>query len=118
MRQAVGMPEAHVVDRALSEAMSFCLQPVYAGHDGNSVQLSLDRIYRVAVLVLMRLGADRDLAQQAIRQRLSPRASHSRPTTVPNFSMHEPGWRPPPCRKGDIEWTERDLAAMKAASRP
>ncbi|GLQ53611.1 hypothetical protein GCM10010862_08700 [Devosia nitrariae] len=117
IRRAVGMPEAAHVDRAITEAMSFCLQPVYAQHDGTGVFVSLERTFRTAVLILMRNGADRELAQQAVRNRLAPRPHHSELHHVPSLVMHVDGFEPL-ARRGDIPWSEVDKRAMAAASRP
>jgi len=117
MRRAVGMPEAIEVDRAIREAVTFSLQPQYSLHDADGVYISVERIFRTAVLVLQSNGADPDLAQEAVRKRLHPRDAHDRVGNVPSHAMHLPGFRPLP-RKGDLEWTEADLRAMAAASRP
>ncbi len=111
------MPETIRIDRAISEAVVFCQRPRFALHDGSSVFLSLERIYNVAVLILVRDGADRAMAQKAVRQRLNPRASHRRPGHVPSYNMHEDGFLPARRRK-DLEWSENDFRAMKAASEP
>lgn len=113
----MGMPETIAVDRAISEAVVFCQRTSYALHDGSSLFVSIKRIVGVAVLILMKNGADRRMAQRAVVQRLNPRPAHHRPGNVPSFHMHDDGFIPAPRRK-DLEWSENDLNAMKAASEP
>lgn len=116
-RREIGMPETIAIDRAISEAVVFCQRKNYALHDGSSYFVSIKRIVAVAVLILMKNGADRRMAQIAVVQRLNPRASHGRPGHVPSYHMHEDDFLPARRRK-DLEWSENDLRAMKAASDP
>lgn len=111
------MPEAIEVDRALVEAIPFCLRGEYALGVGKSAHISIDRLNRIAVLILMRNGANRALAQEAVLKRLRPREAHERSGNVPSPHMHEPGFDPLP-RRGDLEWTQKDRIAMAAASTP
>ena len=116
MRIALGMPEARHVDRALSEAMVFCMRPRYALRDGDdSVYVSMNRVFRVAMLILVKGGADRDLAQSALASRLRPRKAHASPHNVPSVHMAEEGFVPAPRRKG-MDWHERDLETMRMAA--
>ena len=118
MRIAVGMPEAHVVDRALSEAMVFCLKPRFSFKDGNgSVYLSMNRVHRVATLILMRDGADHLLAQQAVTSRLKPRKAHRGAHNVPSLSMVDANFSPA-ARRRDLDWEEHDLQSMRIAATP
>ncbi|QYO75626.1 hypothetical protein [Devosia salina] len=116
MRSAIGWPEARKVDAAISEATSFCLRPEYAMHDGEGVYISVTRLFRVAVLVLMRDGADREMSQAAVRERLHPPARFET-GAVPSIQMRDEGYSPPPRRK-DLTWDEKDIAVMKAAATP
>lgn len=116
MRNAVGWPEARQVDAAISEAVSFCTRPEFAMHDGQGVCVSLPRIFRVAVLILMRAGADREMSQEAVRERLHP-SPRFQTGAVPSIQMADDGYTPPPRRK-DLTWDEIDLRAMKAAATP
>lgn len=114
-RIAMGWPESRQVDAAISEALSFCTRPEFRLRDDfGETWLSLDRIFRVAILVLMRDGADRDLSQDAVRERLHPPSRHQA-GAVPSIQMREEGYTPPPRRK-DADWDEIDLRAMKAAA--
>lgn len=116
IRSAIGWPEARQVDAAISEATSFCMRPEYAMHDGESLCISVTRLFRVAVLILMRAGADRDMSQEAVRERLHPSPRFQK-GSVPSIQMREEGYTPPPRRK-DLQWDEIDLRAMKAAAMP
>lgn len=116
MRNAIGWPEARKVDAAISEAVSFCTRPEFGLHDGEGVCISLPRIFRVAVLVLMRDGADREMSQAAVRERLHPPARFET-GAVPSIQMRDEGYTPPPRRK-DLTWDEKDIAVMKAAATP
>jgi hypothetical protein len=116
MRNALGWPEARNVDAAISEAVSFCTRPEFAMHDGKGVCISLPRIFRVAVLILMRDGADRSMAQEAVRERLHPPARFET-GAIPSIQMCEDGYTPPPRRK-DLTWDQKDLVVMKAAATP
>nr|WP_295884190.1 hypothetical protein [uncultured Devosia sp.] len=118
MRQAVGMPEAHVVDRAISEALVFCMRPRYALRDlDDSVYVSMTRVFRIATLILVKNGADRDLAQAAIKSRLQPRRAHSGASNVPSVRMNDSGFTPAPRRRG-LEWGQRDRDDMGRAAAP
>ena len=116
-RREAGWPETRQVDGALAEAISFSLQPDYSISDGSEIHVSIERIFRVAVLALMRDGAARDLAQHAIRDRLAPRDAHWRPGNVPSLVGHRDDYLPYE-RRGGREWEEIDRAAMKAAATP
>ena len=116
MRAAIGWPEARKVDAAVVEAVSFCTRPEFAMHDGQGVCISLPRIFRVAVLILLRDGADREMAQQAVRERLQP-SPRFEMGAVPSVQMRDEGYTPPPRRK-DLNWDEKDLVVMKAAATP
>lgn len=118
MRIALGMPEAHAVDRALSEAMAFCLKPRFSFKDGEgSVYISMNRVFRVATLLLVRNGADRVLAQRALTGRLQPRKAHRGAHNVPSLAMADANFVPSP-RRRDLEWEEHDQESMRIAAAP
>lgn len=116
VRSALGHPEARQVDAAIVAATSFCMRPEFASHDGLGTCVSIPRIYRVAILILMRNGSDREMAQAAIRERLTPSPRFDM-GSIPSAQMAMDGFTPPPRRK-DLEWDEIDLRAMKAAATP
>lgn len=91
-RAAAGVPEARDVDRAISEAVSFNLQRVVLSTlsgEGPSVQVS--DIFRVAVIALVRDGADREEAKRAVRARLEPRSEHEHPGYAPSLTPTRSG---------------------------
>lgn len=116
MRSAIGWPEARQVDASIVEATSFCTRPEFAMHDLEGVCISLPRIFRVAILILMRDGADREMSTNAVRDRLMP-AARFETGAVPSIQMASAGYRPPPRRK-DLEWDGIDLRVMKTAATP
>lgn len=116
-RKAAGWPEARKVDAALAEGITFCLQPAFAITDGAEVHISMERLFRVAALSLTADGYDRDLVQEAIRERLAPRPKHDQLGSVPSLHMHMPDYRPLD-RRGGLKWSVKDLIAMRAAAVP
>lgn len=118
MRNALGYPEARQVDAAISEAMSFCLRPEFVlTENGKKTWLSLDRIFRVTVLILMKDGADRTMAKDAVFERLKVPDRHDQHRSIPSSKMSDDDFKPP-LRRKDLEWDEIDIRAMKAAARP
>lgn len=91
-------------------------QPEYAMHDGDGVCINMTRLFRAAVLILMRDGADREMAQEAVRERLHP-SPRFEMGALPSVQMRDEGYTPPPRRK-DLVWDEKDLVVMKAAATP
>lgn len=100
-RAAAGVPEARDVDRAISEAVSFSLQRVVLSTlDGEAPSLAVADIFRVAVICLVRDGADREEAKRAVRSRLEPRTEHAHPGYAPSIAPTRSGVVMKP-RRGD-----------------
>ena len=117
-RREKGVPEAAAVDRAVTEAVAFCMSKALTFRDADgSTYISMNRIFRVAMLILMRGGTDSAVAMDAIKRRLVSRPAHDSAFGFPSLMMHEPGYRPPP-RRGDHDWSEHDRKMMADASRP
>lgn len=116
-RAAVGCPEARKVDAAVSEAVAFCTRDVFLVTAAGSAFIDLRRMLRVATLVLVRQGYDRELAKSAIQERLRPRDLHES-SIVPSIHMHEEGFQPAPRRGGDETWDDADIRTMKLAAAP
>ncbi|HEY8578196.1 MAG TPA: hypothetical protein VIL88_17860 [Devosia sp.] len=75
-----GKPDAKSVDAALSEAVSFLSSVAVP----DNLTLSIAEVHRTAVIILVRDGARRSYARQAVSARMKPRTMHDDTTTLPS----------------------------------
>src|SRR5690554_5060945 len=81
-RVEAGVPEARDVDRAISESITFILSVVM--ESGGPPQVEAGALFRIAVIILVREGYDREQAKKAIHARLDIRDEHKSSTYVPS----------------------------------